>query len=76
MRSSNLPVLVRATNVLKSQASLVPVPASVVVSHHAGRDSQEGIFGELKSQCHLDCIPVKTRCGNAARLLAGFQYNA
>jgi len=75
MRSSNLPVLVRATNVLKAQASLVPVPAAAVVSYHAGRDSQEGRFGELKPECHLDYIPVKTRCGNAICLLAGFPHN-
>ena len=50
--------------------------AAAVVNYHEGRGSQEGIFGERKSQCHLDYIPVKTRCGNETHLLAGlFVFN-
>ena len=50
--------------------------ASGVVSYHEGRGSQEGIFGELKSHCQMDYIPVRTRCGNELFLLAGlFAFN-
>ena len=41
-----------------------------------GRGAQEGIFAELKSHCHQDCIPVRTLHGNQIYLLAGlFAYN-
>ena len=47
-----------------------------VASYHEGRGSQEGIFGELKSHCHQDYIPVRTLHGNQTYLLAGlFAYN-
>ena len=50
--------------------------ASGVVSYHEGRGSQEGIFGELKSHCQMDYVPVRTRCGNELFLLAGlFAFN-
>ena len=50
--------------------------AKRVVRYHEGRGSQEGIFGELKSDCHIDYVPVRTRCGNEVYLLAGlFAYN-
>lgn len=50
--------------------------AGRVAEYHEGRGSQEGIFGELKSHCHQDYIPVKTLCGNQTYLLAGlFAYN-
>ena len=50
--------------------------ASALVSYHSGRGSQEGVFGELKTQCHMDYIPVRTRCGNETFLLAGlFAFN-
>jgi hypothetical protein len=75
MRSPNLPVLVRAANVVETQASLVPVPATIVFSCHAWRDSQGGTFEKLEARLHLNYILVKTRCGSAIRLLADFQYN-
>ena len=50
--------------------------AKRVVAYHEGRGSQEGIFGELKSHCHQDYIPVRTLHGNQTYLLAGlFAYN-
>ena len=50
--------------------------ASGVVSYHEGRGCQEGIFGELKSQCQMDYVPVRKRCGNELFLLAGlFAFN-
>ncbi len=44
--------------------------ARSVVAFHEGRGSQESIFAELKSQCHMDAIPVKTRVGNQICLLS------
>ncbi len=41
-----------------------------VVAYHDGRGSQEGLFAELKSQCHMDYVPVRTRVGNQIYLLA------
>ena len=50
--------------------------AERVTAYHEGRGSQEGIFGELKSHCHQDYVPVRTLCGNQTYLLAGlFAYN-
>lgn len=50
--------------------------ASALVSYHSGRGSQEGVFGELKTHCHMDYIPVRKRCGNQIYLLAGlFAFN-
>jgi Transposase DDE domain group 1 len=50
--------------------------ASNLVAYHSGRGSQEGVFGELKTQCQMDYIPVRTRCGNEMYLLASlFAYN-
>ncbi len=50
--------------------------ASGVVSYHEGRGSQEGVFAELKSDCQMDYIPVRTRRGNETFLLAGlFAFN-
>lgn len=47
-----------------------------VTAFHEGRGSQEAVFGELKSHCHLDYVPVRTLCGNQLYLLAGlFAYN-
>lgn len=45
--------------------------ASGIVSYHEGRGSQEAIFGELKSPCQMDYIPVRKRRGNEIFLLAG-----
>ena len=50
--------------------------AEHVTAFHEGRGSQEAVFGELKSHCHLDYVPVRTLCGNQVYLLAGlFAYN-
>ncbi|MFQ5433226.1 MAG: IS1380 family transposase [Nitrospinota bacterium] len=47
-----------------------------VAAYHEGRGSQEGIFAELKSHCHLDYVPVRSWYGNQTYLLAGlFAYN-
>jgi len=47
-----------------------------VVAYHDGRGSQEGIFGELKSQCQMGYVAVRTRIGNQLYLLAGlFAHN-
>jgi hypothetical protein len=45
--------------------------ASHVVAFHEGRGSQEGIFGELKTHCQMDYVPVRRRRGNELYLLAG-----
>lgn len=50
--------------------------AASVVDYHDGRGSQEGVFAELKSHCHVDYVPVRTRYGNVTYLLAGlFAFN-
>ena len=50
--------------------------AKRIVMFHEGRGSQESIFGELKSHCHVDYVPVRTLCGNQSYLLAGLlAYN-
>jgi hypothetical protein len=50
--------------------------AKRVAAYHEGRGSQEGIFAELKSHCHLDYIPVRRLHGNQIYLLAGlFAHN-
>jgi len=50
--------------------------AANIVKYHEGRGSQEGVFAEIKSQCHMDYIPVKRRLGNETFLLAGvLAYN-
>ena len=50
--------------------------AKRVTAFHEGRGSQEGVFAELKSHCHLDYVPVRTWYGNQTYLLAGlFAYN-
>lgn len=52
------------------------VCAKRLTAYHEGRGSQEGIFAELKSHCHLDYVPVRRLCGNQTYLLAGlFAYN-
>lgn len=43
---------------------------------HDGRGSQEGIFGELKTDGQMGHVPVRTRTGNKAYLLANiFAHN-
>jgi len=50
--------------------------ALAIVDYHSGRGSQEGVFAELKTQCQMDYIPVKTRLGNETYLLASvFAFN-
>lgn len=50
--------------------------AAAIVDYHDGRGSQEGIFAELKSHCHVDYVPVRTQRGNETYLLAGlFAFN-
>jgi len=52
------------------------VRAKRVAAFHEGRGSQEGVFAELRSHCHLDYVPVRTLYGNQTYLLAGlFAYN-
>lgn len=50
--------------------------AKAVVEYHSGRGSQEGVFGELKTQCQMDYVPVRKRLGNETYLLASvFAFN-
>jgi hypothetical protein len=42
-----------------------------VLSFHNGRGSQEGIFGEMKSQIQMAYIPVRKMVGNQLYLLSG-----
>jgi hypothetical protein len=50
--------------------------AGHVVAYHEGRGSQEGILGELKSNCQMGYVPVRRRAGNQIYLLAGlFAHN-
>jgi hypothetical protein len=52
------------------------ISARRVAAYHEGRGSQEGIFAELKSHCHQDYIPVRSKYGNQTYLLAGlFAHN-
>ncbi|GIW90627.1 MAG: hypothetical protein KatS3mg109_1875 [Pirellulaceae bacterium] len=52
------------------------VAARWIVAFHDGRGSQEGIFAELKTQCHMNYVPVRRRLGNQTYLLAGlFAHN-
>jgi hypothetical protein len=50
--------------------------AKNVVAYHDGRGSQEGVFAELKSQCAMGYVPVRTLAGNQMYLLANlFAHN-
>lgn len=50
--------------------------AAKAVAFHNGRGSQEGIFGELKSQNQMDYVPTHTWCGNQVYLIAAlFAHN-
>jgi len=50
--------------------------AAAVVDYHGGRGSQEAIFGELKTDCQMEYIPVRKRLGNETYLLASlFAFN-
>jgi hypothetical protein len=46
------------------------VAANTVVAFHEGRGSQEAIFGEAKSHCQMEYIPVKGLHGNQLYCLA------
>lgn len=47
-----------------------------VVKYHEGRGAQENIFGELKTCCQMDYVPVRRLIGNQLYLLAGlFAHN-
>ena len=46
------------------------------MAFHEGRGSQEGIFGELKTDCQMGYVPVKKCLGNQMYLLAAlFAHN-
>lgn len=50
--------------------------AARAVAFHNGRGSQEGIFGELKSQNQMDYVPTRTWCGNQVYMLSAlFAHN-
>jgi len=50
--------------------------AGAVLDFHNGRGSQEGIFAELKTNCHMGYVPVRKCNGNQIYLLAGlFAHN-
>ncbi len=50
--------------------------ARAAVVFHEGRGSQEGLFAELKTHCHLDYVPTRRLIGNQLYLLAGlFAHN-
>jgi hypothetical protein len=52
------------------------IEAGHVVAFHEGRGCQENTLGELKRDCQMDYVPVRTRCGNQLYLLAGlFAHN-
>jgi hypothetical protein len=52
------------------------VQARAVVVFHEGRGSQEGVFAELKTNCHLDYVPARRLIANQLYLLAGlFAHN-
>jgi hypothetical protein len=44
--------------------------AGHTMDYHHGRGSQEGVFGETKSHCQLDYIPVRSWLGNQTYCLA------
>ena len=41
-----------------------------VLRFHNGRGAQENIFGELKSQCQMDYVPVRRLAGNQLYLMS------
>ena len=44
--------------------------AAALVEYHEGRGTQENVFGQLKPQCQMDYIPVRTKTGNQTYMLA------
>jgi len=52
------------------------VKVKTAVAYHEGRGAQEGVFGDLKTDCQMGYIPVRTWIGNQLYLLAGlFAHN-
>jgi hypothetical protein len=47
------------------------ISAQKVLAFHNGRGVQEGIFAELKTNCHMDYVPVRTFVGNQVFLCSG-----
>lgn len=52
------------------------VGAKALLRFHNGRGSQEGIFGELKSQGSMDYLPSRRLVGNQIYLLSGLIAHA
>lgn len=46
-----------------------PTRMNKVLAFHNGRGAQENLLGELKSQCQMDYIPVRTLAGNQIYML-------
>lgn len=44
--------------------------ARSVLRFHNGRGAQENVFGELKSQCNMDYVPVRRLAGNQLYLMS------
>ncbi len=64
------------TEIQSAKETLILLKAKALVAYHDGRGSQEGIFSELKSQCHMGYVPVRTLIGNQLYLLAAlFAHN-
>jgi hypothetical protein len=40
------------------------ISAKKIIQYHNGRGAQENVFGELKSQCQMDYVPVRRLAGN------------
>lgn len=52
------------------------VSPATVLAFHNGRGGQECLFGQLKTQCHADYVPVRRLVGNQLFLLAAvFSHN-
>ena len=47
------------------------VGPATVLAFHNGRGAQETLFGQLKSQCHVDYVPMRRLIANQLFLLAG-----
>jgi hypothetical protein len=47
------------------------VGPATVLAFHNGRGAQETLFGQLKTQCHVDYVPMRRLIANQLFLLAG-----
>jgi hypothetical protein len=47
------------------------VGPATVLAFHNGRGAQETLFGQLKTQCHVDYVPMRRLVANQLFLLAG-----